>query len=70
MNHPELVALLEAHEKRGLPWVSIKTEDFRELLALVSAPAPASTEYQFTALDGAAISACIRQWPFPHPDGA
>jgi hypothetical protein len=29
---PEVTALLESHERRELSWVSLKTEDLRELV--------------------------------------
>jgi hypothetical protein len=63
MNVPELTALLEQHEKRGLPWVSIKTEDFRALLACAATPAPVVASTTYTGYDADAIAACIRAWP-------
>jgi flavodoxin len=58
---PELLELLERHEKRGLPWVTIGTQDLRALIVGYRAPEyePPKT-YNY---DNAVCAA--RPWPFP-----
>lgn len=60
MNRPELETLLEQHDRRGLCWVTISTEDLRELLkGAEQKPEP----LVLGSFDPEAIAAAIRNWP-------
>lgn len=68
MNKPELEALLALHDKRGLCWVTISTEDLRELLRGYQDQQPASGGVISGSFDPEAIAAAIRAWPSSWPD--
>lgn len=61
MNKPELEELLALQDRRGLCWVSISTDDLRELLRGYGEP-PAQTIVP-GSFDPEAIAAAIRNWP-------
>lgn len=64
MNKPELEALLAEQDKRRICWVTISTDDLRELLRGHEPPAPPIVSGSF---DPDAIAAAIRGWPSAWP---